>query len=833
MGPGPKVIGDRFEVIDLAGAGGSATVYRAVDRESVKLVALKLLRGQLDDEALERFALEARVLAQLSHPGIVRYVSHGTIGGHVFLAMEWLEGLTLAQHLAQRRPLTVDESLALVARVAEALGVAHTQGIVHRDIKPGNIFLVDGDPRRPKLLDFGVARLRFRITELTQAGVVLGTPGFMAPEQARAERVLDPRADVFSLGCVLYRCLTGRNPFAGEDVVAVLAKVLLADARPVRELVPEVPAAVADLVAQMLAKRPVDRPADANAVAVALDTLGRARPAEALLAEPASISGDERRIMCILLSRASGDPPGAASGDHDALRAAVAAHGGHLDVLANGSLLVTLEGAATPTDHAARGARCALAMRAVAPWLPVVLVAGEGEIKGRVAIGPVIDRGAALLADAGATQDVRVDGIVAALLGARFETREDGGVLSLVAERDAAPAARTFLGRPSPCLGRERDLALLGGIWDECVEESVARIVLVTGPAGVGKSRVLDELLRQLAARGRPLEVWTGHGDPMSARSPFGMIADAIRNATGIQRGEPVATRQLKLYTRVQRAVPAEEASRVAVFLAEIVGTPFPADASVELLAARDDAQLMGDQMRRAWEDWLHAEAAKRPILLVLEDLHWGDVTSIQFVDAAARYLANRPFLVLALARPDVYEAFPKIWTDRSLTELRLGRLPSKAAARLVRGALGDEARAETVDAIVARADGNPLFLEELVRATVEGKGDELPSTVLAMVQARLGALSVDARRFLRAASVFGKAFSSHGVAALVGADEGGVSIHDCLAELVAKDVVKRPPEAQLEGELSFSHALIHEAAYSMLTEADRALGHGLAAEWL
>jgi tetratricopeptide (TPR) repeat protein len=832
----PRVIAGRFELVAVAGAGGSASVHRAVDRRTGDLVAVKVLKGEPDREAIERFDLEAGFLAGLSHPGIVRYVDHGRTGGDTYLAMEWLDGITLTQRLTKNKSLAVDDAAALVLRVSDALGAAHAKGIVHRDVKPANIFLVEGDTSRVKLLDFGIARLRSRLTELTQAGIVVGTPGYMAPEQARADKSLDARADVFALGCVFFRCLTGRNAFAGSDLVAVLAKILLEEAAPIRSLRPDAPAAIEELVARMLSKRRDDRPSDANAVGAALSALAVARdPAPPPAPEHGALSTEERRMMCVLLATAppSGWSPDDAHGRYRAMRAALAARGGHLEVLADRSLLVTVEGVAAPTDDAARAARCALAMRALLPELPIALAAGVGEVRGGVAIGPVIDRGAALLGGAaGARGGVYIDAAIAGLLDRRFEVREERGALLLVDERDAA-AARTFLGRPSRCVGRERDLAVLDGIWRECVEESVARIVLVTGPAGIGKSRVLEELVARVRASDRRVEIWTGRGDPMTSRSPFAMIADPIRQAASIKRDEPAAERRLKLYTRVFRCVPPEDVSRVAVFLGEIIGAPFRDDESVELHAAREDPQLLGDQTRRAWEDWLGAEASKAPVLLVLDDLHWGDLPSVQFVDAAARHLAGRPLLVLALARPEVYAAFPNIWNERSLTELRLGRLTDKAAARLVRDALGDEVPELDVQHIAHRADGNAFFLEELVRAHADGHGDALPTTVLAMVQARLAALSPEARRFLRAASVFGRVFTSRGVAALIGHDDAPTLPHEWLAELVEKDVVVRPAEPQFQGELAFQHALIHEAAYAMLTEADRTLGHRLAAEWL
>jgi serine/threonine protein kinase len=151
------VVAERFEVERLAGSGGMGTVYRARDRQGAgESVALKVLSGAGDDA--ERFAREARVLAELRHPAVVRYVAHGVLAdGQPWLAMEWLDGETLADRLA-RAPLGVAESLAILRRSAAGLAVAHARGIVHRDVKPSNLFLVDGEPAQLKLLDFGIAR---------------------------------------------------------------------------------------------------------------------------------------------------------------------------------------------------------------------------------------------------------------------------------------------------------------------------------------------------------------------------------------------------------------------------------------------------------------------------------------------------------------------------------------------------------------------------------------------------------------------------------------------------------------------------------------------------
>ena len=240
----------------------------------------------------------------------------------------------------------------------------------------------------------------------------------------------------------------------------------------------------------------------------------------------------------------------------------------------------------------------------------------------------------------------------------------------------------------------------------------------------------------------------------------------------------------------------------------------------------------MGDGMRRAFEDWLAAECAAHPVLLVLEDLHWGDLGTVSFLDGALRHLHDQPLMVLALARPEVEERFPDVWTARHRQTIRLGPLSPRAAEQLVRQALGaiDE---PLLARLVERADGNAFYLEELIRAAAAGRADVLPDTVLAMVQARLDAEGADGKRVLRAAAIFGERFSRAGIAALLGGAAGLDEVSDVVEGLVAHELFARAatPAAAGDVELVFAHALVREAAYAMLTDEDRVLGHRLAGD--
>jgi len=253
----------RFELVREAGQGGMGRVFEAIDRESGARVAVKLL-ARLADRA--RFAAEAEVLERLAHPAIVRYVRHGTTrDGDPYLAMEWLVGESLAQRLA-RGPLGVADACAVGEQLAAALAHAHAAGVVHRDVKPSNVILVGGAASAAgdaRLIDFGVAKTE---RDLTSTGQLVGTPGYMAPEQVRGERGVDGRVDLFALGCVIYEAVAARAPFPGAEVMEVLARLLLDEPRALGELAEGVPPRLSRLVAALLAKDAARRLGDARIV---------------------------------------------------------------------------------------------------------------------------------------------------------------------------------------------------------------------------------------------------------------------------------------------------------------------------------------------------------------------------------------------------------------------------------------------------------------------------------------------------------------------------------------------------------------------------------------
>jgi serine/threonine protein kinase/tetratricopeptide (TPR) repeat protein len=851
--PAGTLIAGRFTLLAPAGRGGMGTVYRASDALTGQSVALKLLHADTP-EAFQRFSREAQVLASLRHPGIVSYVAHGAWqNGRPFLAMQWLEGEDLAHRLA-RQPLSLAESLALLRSAAQALAVAHQHGVIHRDLKPSNLFLRQGHPHDVVLLDFGLARHTVPSMAMTASQMVVGTPGYMAPEQASSQSQLTPSADIFSLGCVLYECLTGQPPFSAPHFVAALAKILFTEPAPLRSVRPELPEALQELLQRMLVKDPGQRLLDASHLLTALEPL-RAElgpgltPAALSEAPLPNLADAEQQLVSVLLaaprstSSEATNPQGSRLALRDAMRALLSPHGAQVELLADGSLVLTLVAShGSATDPAALAARCALILQQRWPEAAVVLTTGRGRLNPHLPVGEAMDRAGQLLrqvevlpASTSPSASVLLDEVTAGLLGPGFQlSRPRSGLFLLHGESLGADESRPLLGKPTPCVGREQELALLELTFNTCLQESVAQAVLVTAPAGMGKSRLRHEFLRRVERHTPRALVLMGRGDPMSAGSAQGLLGQALRRLCGISGVEPLEERRARLAQRIAQHLPEPQALAVAGFLGELCGIPFPDEHSPRLRTARGDPHLLSAQVSRSLVAFLLAECAHQPVLLVLEDLHWGDVLSLRLLEEALRELAEQPFMVLALARPEVVQLFPGAWTRR-VQEVPLRGLNRKAGARLVHEVLGPQVPEALIHQLVEQAAGNPLFLEELIRAVAEGRGEQAPRTVLAMLQARLGRLEAGARQALLAASLFGRTFWAGGVSALLGAEAPSSHLEHHLQQLTALEMIERQPTSRFPGqsEYRFRHALVRDAAYGLVPDSHKPGGHRLVGQWL
>ena len=304
MPPQPaQVYSDRYEILRQVARGGMAEVYLARDQLLDRRVALKVLFPELsiDRSFVERFRREAQSAANLSHPNIVSVYDWGEEDDTYFIVMEYIDGKPLSALLRAQGPLLADRAASIGADVAAALAFAHRNGVVHRDVKPGNV-LLDGNDH-VKVTDFGIARAANTKENLTQTGAVMGTATYFSPEQAQGYGV-DPRSDVYSLGVVLYEMVTGKPPFAGDNPLTIAYKHVREAPVPPRQVNPAIPAAFEAIILQAMAKDPDDRYGTADELRADLVRYQQGRP---VMANPVTWAEPEADPAATIVQPASRD----------------------------------------------------------------------------------------------------------------------------------------------------------------------------------------------------------------------------------------------------------------------------------------------------------------------------------------------------------------------------------------------------------------------------------------------------------------------------------------------------------------------------------------------
>ena len=267
----PEAIGqiDHYRIESVLGCGSTGVVFGAIDENLDRPVAIKVLRPSLGDAARQRFIAEARATANLNHPGIVTIFHVGDTGNVAYIVMQWLPGETLEQRLDRETLLDSSTVKNYGVQIARGLSKAHEKGLIHRDIKPANLWITEDG--HVKILDFGLVRIMDESPQLTCTGMIAGTPCFMSPEQSRGDE-LDGRSDLFSLGCVFYRCLTGKLPFVSSNALATLQAIQRVAPESPKRLEPSVDQDLSDLTMSLLEKSPHRRPDSANDVALAIES---------------------------------------------------------------------------------------------------------------------------------------------------------------------------------------------------------------------------------------------------------------------------------------------------------------------------------------------------------------------------------------------------------------------------------------------------------------------------------------------------------------------------------------------------------------------------------
>lgn len=851
-----SILDDRFLIDGTIGAGGMGAVFKAHDLRTDAVVAVKVMHRVLNDpKSAQRFRRESEALSTLHHPGIVGYVAHGvTAHGVAYLAMEWLEGEEL-RHAIARGPLAIADVMTILEHTAAALDAAHRVGLVHRDLKPSNLFLVGGKFNQLKLLDFGIARRVTRDASLTAAGVILGTPEYMAPEQARGQQDVAPSADVFSAACVAYECLTGRAPFAAAQLPAVLAKILFEEARPVQELRIDVPSALADLLARMLAKDERLRPRDGATLMEELQWVREAMEGRRTLtgSHKAPTASIEMQPITVILALAGtpGQPQATHPGDTMALSERgieltlqdLTRHGARASFLADGSLVVGLLHRETVRDLASVAAHYALRLQRDWPDRHIALATGKGGMRAYVPFGAAVDRAADLIRRYGAgpwpdgaattaTPCPLLDDATAGLLDRRFRTAKVGpDAFRLLTEEAAERApgieadAATHL-----CVGRERELAALLSEFSECFEDGVSRVVVLRGAPGIGKTQLLHEFVARLRLRHEEVLQLHVSGTLTEHEVPYAVCVALLGRLV------ECAPMQLPdLFAPPLAGLPVQNDLRTA--LSVLCKLPLPPQQEARAMLLRQDTDDLARRASRGLASFLRARAAQRATLITLDNLQWIDNESLRVLDAMMAELSDMSLLVLAVGRTAPQSSQPQPLWRRAHMNHDLGPLSRRACETLAAKLLAQVPEVDpTAPAFaVEYCEGNPLILRELVRAIADGKQSEVPESVLAILQARLMQIDAAERAVLRAASVYGETFWARGIRAILPVEQLSQDLNKLLHALEERDVIARNPSSRLRGdaEYRFRQKLLRDAAYGLLSPADQAAGHLAAAQYL
>ncbi len=320
------VLEGAYRITRLLGQGGMGAVYEAVQLRLDKRVAVKLMARELaaNHEALARFHREAEITSHLGHPHLVNVIDFGQAeSGEPYLVMEYLDGEDLDHRLRRVGHLPIEATVNVVRQVASALGAAHDQGVVHRDLKPGNMFLlqIPGEPDFVKVLDFGISKMKAARTQLTSASAIMGTPNYMSPEQAGGMiDEIDHRTDEWALACIAWEMLLGRGPFVADEMAALMYQIISVEPQPLTPRVPGLPPAVEPILRRALSKRAVDRFSSIREFARALEAAAFGRPADATpapvlvsLASPPSATAGYDEAPVVLASTLTPARPAAAA----------------------------------------------------------------------------------------------------------------------------------------------------------------------------------------------------------------------------------------------------------------------------------------------------------------------------------------------------------------------------------------------------------------------------------------------------------------------------------------------------------------------------------------
>jgi serine/threonine protein kinase/tetratricopeptide (TPR) repeat protein len=898
-----------YQLVELLGEGGAAAVYQAYQPAMDRWVAVKVIRGWIGDDpgSLERFQREARVIARLEHPNILPVYDYNGTHQPPYIVMRLVKG-TLEELLKGR--LTPARALNILQQVALALDHAHAQGIIHRDIKPSNIML--DEQEHAYLADFGLARPTAAEPGITQTGFLVGTPGYMAPEQGMGAVDIGPAVDIYALGVVLFEMLAGQPPYQADTPFNLLLKQIQEPPPDICTVQTDLPGEMNAVLQRALRRSPEERFSSAvELIDAALAGLGMhpskiiprqevESPAPVLLNNSAVPLQVNKQVTVMVADASEYENVLSLSQDIEDVSAGmrslwqvvdqvIAGPGCRGGIVARRSekTLTMIWGAETAhEDDPEKAIWTALALRdAVIPFavegliplqigldtgmVQLTLTSPDGGEKNSAqhskAAGPALVTAARLpaaLPDGG----VAVTQAAYRLVQGVFDvaplpsiTVRGVGDLTIHKVVRAKPVSlriqpRSVEGIDTRMIGRDAELLLLQNAVEAALDGE-AQLVSLTGEAGSGKSRLLYSLFQWIELKPEYILVFRGRVNANMTAQPYSLLHEVLSFRFEIRDSDPQEVVQQKLELGV-RNLKGTDDPETAHFIGQLAG--FDLSESPYLKEALEEPEFFRRQATSRCISFLKASSKRADVemaLFELEDVQWADAASLDLFSRLVQENPESPIMVVFSARPSLFERLPQWESGQSrLLRIHLRPLSRRDSRRLVREILQKlEDLPESVQEwLVERAEGSPLFMEELVRRLVELRvivkeepvwkvfperipATGLPSTLTGMLQSRIDSLGPDERVILQRAAVYGRMFWKEAVAALECADQLPIDVEAALESLLARDFIKLHDNSPLQGfkSFSFNSSLMRDVAYEAPFRRVRCEYHRAAAHWL
>jgi len=871
------VFAGKYEILEKFGQGGMGVVFKAMDTKLNRLVALKFLATGLtaDPELKRRFIQEAQTASATDHQNICTiHEIDETADGQIYIGMALYQGETVKDKI-RKGPLSLDEAIDIAAQLVQGLSKAHHQAIVHRDIKPANIMVTNDGV--VKILDFGLAKFTGQ-SDNTKIAQVVGTVSYMSPEQARGENV-DHRTDLWSAGVVFYEMLTGQLPFKGNNERAFIYSLLNDHPVPPTEIREDIPEEAEDIIFKCLEKSPLDRYGSADELLEALTKLKRAlankatRDAIGKENAPERTRETERRLATVMFAEISGyaemlkavdveEAPQVISRYMAMFNSSCKKYGGQVDKLTENILMVvfgvpqSVEDAPKKAINAAIELRESLARfnqeeglkRPLAFQIGIdtgIVIAGPlgpGDTREYSTMGEPVEL-ALQLKDASPRGEITVGAMTYRYTRNEFDyqepkplvqkdKREPIPVYRLLSARAKVYRARLGAERMifSEMVGRSRELDKLKLHILKAINGE-GSIVNIIGEAGIGKSRLIAELSQQDETK--RVNLLIGRALSFGQNLSFHPLIDILKSWAGITEDDTPLSSYQKLELAIRNVYP-EGVTEVFPFIATLMGIKLAGrDAErVEAVAGESLEKLIMKNLR----ELIVKAAASRPIVFVIEDLHWADLSSIELLGSLYRLAENNRILFINILRPNYEETserllrtirtrYPKLASDIVLEPLDDGQCETLVDNLLHTRDLPDH----IMGLIAKRAEGNPFFIEEVARSfiddgVVKKKNGHffvtdridsviIPETVHDVIMARVDKLDEQTKSLLKIASVIGRYFF-YSILTEVAKSVG--EIDDKLEYLKEVQLI-RERHRRAEVEYLFKHALARESVYSSI----------------